>query len=161
MKFLNILLVTFILQSCSVYMAANQEDRKDVSVFSKGTDRLYVIGAIGQPTATSTRNGNKVDTFQFTQGYSDGSKVGRVLAHGTMDVLTLGLWEVIGTPIEAVADGQEVTIEVVYDKKDKVDQVKVFQEGKLLSPEKTEAFVSGKSVKENKPSAVDYNKTVK
>ena len=41
---------------------------------------------------------------------------GRAVAHGVMDVLTLGLWEVVGTPVEAVAgQDQEHAIVVVYN----------------------------------------------
>jgi hypothetical protein len=42
---------------------------------------------------------------------------------GAADEFTLGLWEVVGTPIEGYANGTKVTIEVTYDKEDRVVQV--------------------------------------
>jgi hypothetical protein len=39
-----------------------------------------------------------------------------------MDLLTLGLWEVVGTPIEGFA-GEEFTVTVEYDKADKITKV--------------------------------------
>jgi hypothetical protein len=65
--------------------------------------------------------------LSFTQGYSKGAKVGRAVFHGAADVLTLGLWEVAGTPIEAVADGTPIKVEVYYDEKNCVDFIKVIQ----------------------------------
>jgi hypothetical protein len=40
-----------------------------------------------------------------------------------MDVLTLGLWEVVGTPIEGV-QGDTYHATVTYDRSDKVVEVK-------------------------------------
>ena len=76
---------------------------------------------------TEERDGNKVDIFAFTQGYSEGAKAVRAVFHGVADVLTLGLWEVVGTPVEAVADGTAVKVEVCYDEDDKVDFIKVLK----------------------------------
>ena len=109
---------------CSVYMAAKQPDKKDVSVFNKGTPRAHVIAECGKPVHTlENKDGTKTDIFVFVQGYSGGAKAGRAFFHGAADILTLGLWEVVGTPIEAVADGTEVKVEVAYDVDERVSQV--------------------------------------
>jgi hypothetical protein len=42
-------------------------------------------------------------------------------------VVTLGLWEVVGTPAEAVFSGDEMAFQVSYDKDDRVDQVTVLK----------------------------------
>jgi hypothetical protein len=68
-----------------------------------------------------------VDVFSFTQGYSKGAKTGRAVFHGAADVLTLGLWEVVGTPTEAVFDGRQVAFEVTYDASEKVEKVVTLQ----------------------------------
>jgi hypothetical protein len=138
---LILLLIIFIIGSgCSVYMAAHQPEKKDLNVFEKGTPRSEVVAECGSPVFTKESEGKKVDVFTFTQGYSEGSKTGRALFHGTADVLTLGLWEVVGTPIESVADGTEVQVEVCYDADDNVDFIKVlkgekcFKEGESVTP---------------------------
>jgi len=54
-----------------------------------------------------------------------------------MDVLTLGLWEVIGTPIEVVAGSEDVqTIKIFYDEKDKIIEVERIQD--IAKPEDKE-----------------------
>jgi outer membrane protein assembly factor BamE (lipoprotein component of BamABCDE complex) len=112
-----------ILMGCSVYMAANQPDKKDLGVLKSGTPRNAVLAELGTPIETTTRSGAKVDVFTFTQGYSGVEKGGRAVLHGAADVLTLGLWEVIGTPIEGVANGTKVSVEVSYDREDRVAKV--------------------------------------
>ena len=102
LRFVFIIIIIFMFgQGCSVYMAANQPDKKDVSVFNVGTPRTHVIAEAGSPRYTKENaDGTLTDTFVFVQGYSSGSKAGRALFHGAADFLTLGLWEVIGTPVE-------------------------------------------------------------
>lgn len=60
-------------------------------------------------------DGYKYEIFSFTQGYSGGVKAGRAFFHGAADVLTLGVWEVVGTPAEAVFDGDKMAYHVRYD----------------------------------------------
>jgi hypothetical protein len=88
-----------------------------------GTARNAVIAELGTPVQTTTRSGVKVDLFTFVQGYSGVEKGGRAVLHGAADVFTLGLWEVVGTPIEGYNNGTKVSIEVTYDKADRVVQV--------------------------------------
>ena len=38
-------------------------------------------------------------------------------------MFTLGLWEVVGTPTEAIFTGEKVAYEVTYDTSDKVEKV--------------------------------------
>lgn len=119
------LLVTFVmcLNGCAVYMAANQPDRKNVDLFKAGTKRSLLLAEYGHPTISEQRDGKRFEVYRFVQGYSGGAKAGRAVFHGAADVMTLGLWEVIGTPIESVADGNEIAYEVTYDEHDQVDQV--------------------------------------
>ena len=35
---------------------------------------------------------------------------------GVLDVMKLGLWEVVGTPIEALNQGDKIQVTVLYDK---------------------------------------------
>ena len=109
---------------CSVFMAAKQPDAKDISLFKVGTPRSLLLAEFGLPTAAETRDdGKKYEIYSFTQGYSTGAKAGRAVFHGAADVLTLGLWEIIGTPTEGVFDGDAMAYEVRYDSDSKIDQV--------------------------------------
>jgi outer membrane protein assembly factor BamE (lipoprotein component of BamABCDE complex) len=116
-------LVAGSLAGCSVYMAANQPDKKDMGVLKAGTPRSAVLAEFGTPVETTTRGGAKVDLFTFTQGYSGLEKGGRAVLHGAADVFTLGLWEVVGTPIEGYANGTKVSVEITYDREDRVVKV--------------------------------------
>jgi hypothetical protein len=112
---------------CSVFMAAKQPDKKNVELFQVGTSRTALLGEFGTPAVTETRGGKKYEIFKFVQGYSTGVKAGRALFHGAADVLTLGLWEVVGTPTEAIFRGDEMAFEVSYDDYDQIDQVTVLK----------------------------------
>jgi len=109
---------------CSVYMAAKQPKERDLSVLTVGTSRGHVIAELGAPMWSGERDGNKVDIFTFVQGYSTGARSARALFHGVSDVFTLGLWEVIGTPVEGAFSGSEMKIEIAYDEKERVRQAK-------------------------------------
>ncbi len=117
-------LATFSVSGCAVNKAMSQPDKKDVDVLSRGTPRYEVIGELGQPVDTKlNKDGNKVDVYSFIQGYSKGAKAARALGHGVMDVATLGLWELVGSPTEAIASGDKVVVKVLYDKDELVDTV--------------------------------------
>lgn len=114
---------------CAAMKAAQQPDKKDLGVLREGTPRTRVIAELGEPTHTDQpANGqDRTDVFSFKQGYSKGVKVGRVLGHCAADVVTWGLWEVIGIPAETLADGTDVQVAVAYDGNDNVKQIQVFK----------------------------------
>ena len=59
--------------------------------------------------------------YEYEIGYEPSG--GRAVAHGVMDVLTLGLWEIAGTPIEAV-QGEKYEATLTYDEQDRVTDIK-------------------------------------
>lgn len=109
--------------SCSPYMASKQPGLKNTGLFATGTPRSELIAEFGTPTSSEAREDGRHDIFRFRQGYSSGAKAGRAIMHGVFDVFTLGLWEVVGTPIESAADGKDMAYEVVYDPDDRVKQI--------------------------------------
>ncbi|SDP82704.1 hypothetical protein [Desulforhopalus singaporensis] len=122
------LIVTALLSSCSVYMAADQPDKKDIDLFKVGIPRSLLVAEFGLPTVSEVRDeGKKYEIYAFTQGYSTGAKAGRAVFHGAADILTFGLWEVVGTPTESIFDGTQMAYEVRYDKNDKIDQVVILK----------------------------------
>lgn len=123
--FAALMLMSFMLLSsgCSVFMAAKQPDKKNVDLFKVGTPRSMLLAEFGLPTVSEIRDGKKHEIYKFIQGYSTGAKAGRAVFHGAADILTLGLWEIIGTPTEGVFSGDEMAYEVSYDNDSRVDQV--------------------------------------
>jgi hypothetical protein len=108
---------------CSVFMAVEQPKKRDLSVLTAGTKRSEIIAEFGLPVTSRLVGLNRVDLFTFTQGYSKEVKVGRAVAHGTMDLATAGVWEIAGTPTEAVFSGKKLSYEVTYDRSDRVQRV--------------------------------------
>lgn len=114
----------FLLSGCSVYMASQQPDKKNVELFKFGTHRVQIMAEFGLPVASDTRaDGTLCEVYSFNQGYAKGTRVSRVVAHGVADVLTFGLWEVIGTPAETAFNGDKVSYQVCYDQNKKVSEV--------------------------------------
>jgi hypothetical protein len=113
--------------ACAPYMAATQPSAKNTDLFKVGTPRNALLAEFGAPAVTEVRNGKQHEVFRFIQGYSTATKTGRALLHGVADVATFGLWEVVGTPAEAVFSGDEMAYDVTYDKDDVVDQVTVLK----------------------------------
>src|SRR5688500_20115952 len=104
---------------CSVFMAAKQPDKKNVDLFRIGTPRTMLLGEFGAPAMSEIRNGRKYEIFKFVQGYSTGVKAGRALFHGAADVMTLGMWEVVGSRADAVCRGEAVAVEAPYGRNER------------------------------------------
>ena len=84
---------------CSVGMAMSGEEQKDTSILFPGSPRAVVIAKLGPPeTSTKDEKGCYTDSYHITKGNTPST--GRAVAHAGLDVLTLGLWEVVGTPME-------------------------------------------------------------
>ena len=122
-KFGVVALFLTMLNACSVYMAAHQPTQKNEALFKVGTSRDALIAEFGVPVTSGVKDGKKYEIYRFTQGYSQGNKAARAVVEGTADVFTLGLTEVITTPIESINDGSLRVYEVTYDSNDCVDQV--------------------------------------
>lgn len=106
-----------------MYMAANQPNEKNLALLKPGTPRNVVVAEFGTPVSSEVKSGVKHDIIKFTQGYSAGAKAGRAILHGAADVFTVGLWEVVGTPVEGSFKGTEMSAEVVYDQSERIAQV--------------------------------------
>lgn len=118
-----IIMLVLIGSGCSVFMAGKQPDLKNEDLFKVGTHRSALLAEFGNPISSETKNGDKCEVYKFVQGYSTGAKVGRAVGHGVADVLTLGLWEIVGTPTEATFNGDEKCYEVTFDENDRIKQV--------------------------------------
>lgn len=115
---------------CAVGMALYGRKDPDVSGLAVGQDRAVVMATIGSPHKTYGAPGKRVDVFKLKRG--DEPSAGRAVAHGVMDVLTLCLWEVVGTPIEAV-QGEAFYLTVQYDSDDKIVRMIPGDDGTALA----------------------------
>ena len=120
-------LLSVMLAGCSVFMAAKQPEKKDIDLLQPGTTRAQMISEFGAPVVSELKDGKRYEIFKFVQGYSTGAKAGRAFFHGAANVVTLGLWELIGTPTEITFSGDEMAFQVKYDENDVVEEVAIIK----------------------------------
>jgi hypothetical protein len=108
--------------SCAVVMATKQPTKKDLGLLNTGTPRSLLIAEFGAPIHFEQKDGKRVEVFSFQQGYSKAARVTRALGHGAADLFTAGIWEVVGTPTEALFDGKAVVAQVTFDASEMVEQ---------------------------------------
>jgi hypothetical protein len=63
------------------------------------------------------------------KGYSQPAKISRAVLHGVADIMTVGLWEIVGTPAEYIFSGMDMLVQVTYNPNDRVDTVEYFKGG--------------------------------
>ena len=81
-------------------MALSGKPDANLSVINYGVHRDIVILHLGLPAKSMQTAQGTIDVFNLER--ENAPSVGRALGqHAAMDVMTLGIWEIIGTPIEA------------------------------------------------------------
>jgi hypothetical protein len=99
-------------------MAMSGEREPELGAFGLGSHRSEVEMQLGPPIAsTTTPEGMRLDTYEYQIGNEPSA--GRAIGHGALDVLTLGAWEIIGTPVEGF-QGETCRLTICYDSNDKV-----------------------------------------
>ena len=112
-RFLGLLLL-FLLscQGCSVALSMTGKQDPNLSVIRTGASRGEIELQLGSPVSAIPEEGGCTRClYEYTLGRSPSA--GRAIAHGVMDVLTLGIWEVAGTPIEGLR-GETRRVQVLY-----------------------------------------------
>lgn len=100
------------LSSCSVVMAANKEGT-NISKVQHCKNRSQFIAKGGKIVSSERMpNGDLVELYQFTK---ERGSIGRAFMHGVLDVWTLGLWEVVGTPMEGFDTKEFFCLKVISD----------------------------------------------
>ncbi len=111
-------LASLSLSNCSVGMALSGNKDPDINVVQKGAQRFAVEMQLGSPVQSKVVDGKTIAIYEYEIGNTQSP--GRAAGHAVMDVLTLGLWELAGTPIEA-CDGEKYELSIEYDQDDKVN----------------------------------------
>ena len=87
---------------CSPVMEATRPTPVDTSQFAVGESRVQVVEAIGAPTASVKNGDQSCDVYKlYTRGPGGVGKGVIAAGEGAADVVTLGLAEVLFTPLEA------------------------------------------------------------
>ena len=126
--------LTLSLTACSVVQATSSPEQKDLSVLDVGTNRFTLLAEFGQPVVSEeNKEGNKVDLFKFTQGHHGAAKFGKGLFYGVLAVGTLGISEIVTSPLEgSIGKGAEMQIKVTYDDKDAVAAVNMLKDDRWI-----------------------------
>jgi hypothetical protein len=107
---------------CSVGMALSGSENPDLGAVRTGASRGEIEMHLGSPVkSTMLEGGRRADVYAYEIGNEPSA--GRAAGHAVMDVLTLGVWEIVGTPIEGV-QGEKYHATIVYDENDKVVDLK-------------------------------------
>ena len=106
---------------CSVGMALSGKKEPNIGAIKVGSTRGEVEMHLGHPTdSTTLEDGRRVDIYEYELGNEPSA--GRAMGHGCLDVLTFGLWEIAGTPIEGL-QGEKRQITITYDSNDFVKSI--------------------------------------
>lgn len=112
-KILTLLLVISSLTGCSAVMAAKGKREANVSALQYGDTKNMVLAKIGyQPIRNYMDKEKQIEIYEIE--YGNEASTGRAIAHGTLDILTLGVWELVGTPLEATK-GEKSYLVVEYE----------------------------------------------
>ncbi len=106
---------------CSPVMEATRPTPVDTSQFAIGESRFQVIQAIGAPTANVKNGDQSCDIYKlYTRGPGGVGKGVIAAGEAAADVVTLGLAEVLFTPLEAATMNAKHTVTFCYDKDGKL-----------------------------------------
>ena len=98
-KLLISMLTAMALTGCSVYMASSKKGTEFEDIHACKT-KTCLMASGAEPLQIQ---GLPADTEAFKVLRAQGS-YGRAFMHGLLDVATIGLWEIAGTPIEGAFD---------------------------------------------------------
>ncbi|HVB79820.1 MAG TPA: hypothetical protein VNE82_07710 [Candidatus Binataceae bacterium] len=105
------------LNGCSVVMEATRPDPIDTSQFAVGEPRLQVVEVLGAPAATVNQSDQSCDVYKlYTHGPGGAGKGAIAAGEAVADVFTLGLAEVVTSPVEGATRNAKHTVTMCYDK---------------------------------------------
>jgi len=109
--------------SCSVAMAARNDGTTVTRVQESRTRSQLIATGAKLVNREESYNGNFVETYQCKK--KTGSAA-RALMHGCLDVCTLGIWEAVGTPVEACVNNEEYfTVKVTFDENEYIQKMEL------------------------------------
>ncbi len=114
-------LIVLSLGGCSVGMALSGEETPDLTAVKVGATKDDVELHLGTPEEFSElADGDSRATYKYEVG-NDPNAI-RAIGHGALDVASIGLWEFIGTPIEA-STGEEREVAITFDEEQRVTRI--------------------------------------
>ena len=110
-----------LLPACSVRMAATGTEEPSLAMCRIGASITEIERELGAPVRSrDLASGGQECIYEYELGNEPSP--GRAAAHATLDVLSFGLWELIGTPYEAIG-GSKYQLIVVYDAEGRATEI--------------------------------------
>jgi hypothetical protein len=101
--------------ACAPVMEADRPTPTDLSQFAVGETRPQIINVIGAPAAQKQDGIQSCDIYKlYTKGPNNVGKVAIVTTEVTADIFTLGLAEVITSPVEYGTRNKKHTVTFCY-----------------------------------------------
>ncbi len=123
-----------LLTGCSVIMAAHDEKDIDLKTLRTGMHRSEVEQILTNKLHEGGAHYGRAVTYQYFTG--DERSLGRAAAYGLLDIATLGLAEIVTTPVEAL-QGDKHLVTVTYDAEGRVVRVRdTIERAPLDKPER-------------------------
>lgn len=119
------------MSGCSVGMAMSGKNDPELSAVRVGSTRGEIELHLGAPKEIIEQDNKRIDIYEYEVGNEPSA--GRAIGHGVMDVLTLGIWEVIGTPVEGF-QGDKKRLMISYDENDIVTKIGAGPEPRRTPP---------------------------
>ncbi|MEI8054767.1 MAG: hypothetical protein WCH10_02040 [bacterium] len=121
--------IGLLLSGCSVYKAASNEG-VSVSDVSKCKTRTCLLShGMEVIDRHEEKNGKYLETYRAVARKS-GATYARAVGHGALDLMTLGLWEAVGTPVEGAMSNNRgyITLKTAYQRKgaEKIEKFEIY-----------------------------------
>ncbi|HBM90998.1 MAG TPA: hypothetical protein DD400_03865 [Rhodospirillaceae bacterium] len=130
MKKITLVLCCLMLSGCAVAMSASRSASKgDTAIIQEGAERMFIEDTFGPPNMTSSLDDGKTKVIYKIDpdAHSTGARGAAVAEHLVADVLTLGLWEIVGTPLELAAQDEYTNYIIIYGKDNKIEKVETIR----------------------------------
>lgn len=114
---------------CAASTVLSRPRKKNLDALMPGTSMGLVHAELGAPVSSeqNKESGDTTEVYIFNKGVSTGWKVTRGMFHIAADVFTLCLWEFVAWPAESVARDKRTTMEIVFNKDEKIKTVNEVQ----------------------------------
>ena len=117
------------LAGCGPVLEATRDTPVNLDKVVVGESRVNVMADLGAPLSTVKNNGNDCDVYKLCTGGPGAAGKGAIAAGEVVaDVFTLGLTELIFTPVEAATRGCLHTVMACYGPDNKLANISVSEE---------------------------------
>ena len=123
-KVLSIALVSIVLCGCAVSQAAKKRGVELAEVMKCNTRTCFL--SLRDSTILLSQKGADGSMSETYKILLEQGSAGRAVVHGLLDIATLGVWELAGTPIEGSMNKDEFAIVTAnYDKNNNLITAKI------------------------------------